>query len=154
MHAPTENRTNWALGLRGLLVAVALAGVASVSGSIAPMVAAALVAGWAVVKPLGVGRWALSASTWRGALAVAVRLLAVAMAAMGLSFAINSGTPLLSVPGTLLFIALIGVVVLTALRFLWTRGARLAPRAWASSLEAAGTARSQVAAVVAMVRHG
>lgn len=148
MHAPTENRTNWSLGLRGLLVAVALAGVSGASGSQLPLVAAALVAGWAVLKPLGVGRWVLSASTWRDAGAVSMRLLAVALAAMGLSFAVNSGSPLLSVPGTLLFIALIGVVAATVARSAWARASLYGPRAWVASVEAVGSARSQAMAVI------
>lgn len=143
----TEGRINWALGLRGLLVALSLAGVSAGSGSPLAMYAAVLVAGWAVVKPLRFSSWALSPSTLRFVGLMAARGVALAMAAFALSFAVNSQVTVLSVLGNVLFLALIGVVGVAAAWAAWVRASRWAPRAWSLSADALVRTRAQAAVV-------
>lgn len=142
-----EERINWALGLRGLLVAFSLAGVSAGSGSPLPFYAAVLVGGWAIVKPLRFSSWALAPATLRFVGLMAARGVALALAAFALSFAVNSEVTALAALGNVLFLALLGVVAATAGWAAWARASRWAPRAWSWGGETAGRTRAQAAAV-------
>jgi hypothetical protein len=155
MHAPADHsRVNWQLGLRAVLASMALAGVSGASGSPLPLLGAIVIAAWAVIRPLRMGRWLMQGNTLRGAAAVLGRLIAVVLIAAPLSFAVNSASPVLNIPGTLLFMALTVTVAVSALRFAWERSRVLVPRIWASSLEAAAILRTHAQAAWGAARHG
>ena len=144
----TEERINWALGLKALLAALSLASLAAGSGSPLPLYGAVLVAGWAIVKPLRLTSWVLSPGLVRFVGQALARLIAVAGAAFVLSYAINSDLLALSVPGTVMFVALLGAVAVMAARAVWTHVLRWAPRGWQSCGEMLTRVRAQAAFVV------
>lgn len=153
MHAPTESTINWQLGLRGLLLSMTLAGVSGASGSRLPMLAAIIVGAWTAIRPLRGVQWLLQPSTVRMVVSLMARICTVTVAAALLSLAVNSGSPLLNVPGTLLFLALAAGVAATAARYAWQRSRVLLPRLWASWLETASTLRTHVGAALGASRQ-